>query len=165
MTVAPVMFRTLTLRNGVRVLPVGRYEHYVTSDRGIAVVGPVRHRISRWRKKKDPAVGQSADRHLKMLIQGQQMAERLWRKEEPEDKVLADAPRVDLGGIAKQISNAFPPPPPRRRTLRDRMRSVWNGFCDTETHKVVQHAAVDVILWSLAITTAVLCAKVIMWAL
>jgi hypothetical protein len=174
-----VLFRTLALTNGVRVLPVRdktagtTYEHYTTTThKGRTVIGPVRHRISKFRQARPaPKASAALDAHYERLAQGQELSAQLWQQ---EDKVVAEAPRVDLSGIGKRISeamrvsnpNAFPPSPPRRfARLRDAAARVRGAVTDLDNHKLVQHVAVDVIVWSMAVTTVVLCGKVLAWAL
>lgn len=140
------LFRTLAQRNGFREDLVDGKMHYITrTDRGEAVIGPVRHRRL-WRKKKAEASGS--------------------RLMTPEEMALANSARIINAQFSEMAEglrrSGFIPPAPPPRSLAGRMRD-WAH--DDEWHKASRNVAADILMWTVTITMVVACGKALLWLL
>lgn len=136
--VAPAMFRSLTLKNGQREDTVGGRRYRVSTDHnGRTVIGPVRHR-----KASRKGI------YMAMMTGG------------PND-------------LTARISNVMrmatsPLPPPQKRSLwsrfKDRCANGWDRLTDPDWHRLMQHIALDVLLWALAAGVVGMVARVLVWA-
>lgn len=135
-------FAVASLR-GFRIDTINERKHYVATDnRGRAVVGPVarRRRPLFARKVSAPA-----------LV--------LMASEDDRPASLAD-----VGANIGRRLGLPTPPPPQKRSLWQRVKDSTVGkFYDQDWHKAVQHAAVDVISWALAIVVVSFVVKAVLW--
>jgi hypothetical protein len=122
---------------GCRLDTVNGKKHYVSVDRvGRAIVGPVAKRRRPNKKEKPVLVAHDDDQSGYAVPQ-------------------------PMRNVAEKLSLAFPPsPPPQKRGVFRRMA---DKLFDREWHHVVQHTALDVICWALAIGVVSFVAKALVW--
>lgn len=145
--VGATMIRTLALRNGRRVETIRGKERYVTSDRGRAVIGPVRHRKRLFRKTvQGAAPTPGGSRLVTMRDMGEQ-----------------------LGNLVTNMNAMGLPTPPPPQEKPNRLRRAWawwlDRFYSKEWHEGIRNCALDVVAWGTASLAMVAIVKGILWLL
>lgn len=89
------------------------------------------------------------------------------RKMSSEPKAREVDPAAVTAAFSR-IRTPWPAPPPQKpsrwQRVKDRVAAAWDLFTDPDWHRLVQHVAVDVLVWALAIGVVGLVSRALYWA-